>query len=49
MFFETTVEAGQPKYEKKVLAAGWFTAKEAKKLILVDSAKWLFEESGLIN
>lgn len=32
--------------EGKVLEAGWFTRKEAKKLPLVDSAKWLFEWMG---
>lgn len=49
MFFETSVRSGKPKFEKKAIASGWFTAKEAKKLVLVDSAKWLFEESGLIQ
>ncbi len=45
-FFETKVNSGktQGDIEGKVIEAKWFTKKEALKLPLVFSAKWLFEE-----
>ena len=47
-FYEAQVDGKEPVYEKKIIEGGWFTADEAKRLDLVESAQWLFHESGLI-
>lgn len=48
LFYEAKVDAGKPVFEEKIIEGGWFTAKEAKKLKLVESADWLFNESGVV-
>lgn len=48
IFCEAEVDGKTPVYEEKIVEGGWFSAAEAARLKLVDSAEWLFKQSGLV-
>lgn len=49
LFYEAEVDGGEGVYEEKIIEGGWFTASQAKRMKLVDSAEWLFKTSGLVK